>query len=242
MNDAETAIIIPIKKFETSKTRLNDYLSLEERVQLCQFLVQDLIEKLSELENSHILIVTSEIISIPEKIKKKTVIIYEDRLKGVNKAIKLADDYIEKNNFINSVVIPIDIPLLTKQEIREIIEFSKQFVEGVCIVPSNRFDGTNILLRKPHSIIDTSYDDNSFYNHIRSALEKRITLKIIENDNLKSDIDTIDDIILVLRKYESTHSVIRDRVKQKVNSMGNRSIKYLLEIIKDKKNGICFEI
>ena len=178
MSNTRTAIIIPIKRFERSKTRLSGFLSQEQRARLCNLMVNDLIEKMSELEECNLILVTNEIITIPAKSKEKTVVLFEGRSSGVNDAVKIADHYIKKNKFGSSIVILIDIPLLTLKEIREIISFAQNFKEIIGMVPSNRFDGTNILLRKPHSIIDTSFDDNSFFNHFRKALDNEVSLKI----------------------------------------------------------------
>ena len=236
MSNKRTAIIIPIKRFEKSKTRLSGFLSQEQRAWLCHLMVNDLIEKMSELEESNMFLVTNEIIPIPEKSKEKVVVLLEGRSSGVNDAVRIADCYIEKNKFDSSIVIPIDIPLLTLKEIKEIISFAQDYREIISIVPSNRFDGTNILLRKPHSIIDTSYDDNSFYNHLRKALDNGVTLKIFYNENLKMDIDTIDDVMLALKKYHLANATI-DMIcseQKEIHKSENKSIDYLLSIFQNR--------
>ena len=164
MEDPKTAIIIPIKSFEKSKTRLRKFLNLEQRINLCHHFVNDLIEKVSKLEQCQIILVTNESIDLPDTIKNKSLIIKEgENNTGVNNAVALADSYVTRNKFEKSLVVPIDIPLFNLPQIREIIQYSKNFDEGICIVPSYRYDGTNILLRKPHTVIETSYDDNSFF-------------------------------------------------------------------------------
>lgn len=236
MNNTRTAIIIPIKRFEKSKTRLSGFLSQEQRVWLCHLMVNDLIEKMSELEGSNMFLVTNEIITIPEKSKEKVVVLFEGRSSGVNDAVKIADCYIKKNKFDSSIVIPIDIPLLALKEIKEIISFARDYKEIISMVPSNRFDGTNILLRKPHSIIDTSFDDNSFFNHFRKALDNGVSLKLFYHENLKVDIDTIDDVMLALKKYHLDNSPfkMRDSEQKEVNKSENKSIKYLLNIFQNR--------
>jgi 2-phospho-L-lactate/phosphoenolpyruvate guanylyltransferase len=235
LSNTRTAIIIPIKRFERSKSRLSDFLSQEQRTWLCHLMVNDLIEKMSELEESNMFLVTNEIIPIPEKSKEKVVMLFEGRSNGVNDAVKIADSYITKNEFDNSIVIPIDIPLLTLKEIKEIITFAKDFKEIVGMVPSNRFDGTNILLRKPHSIIDTSFDDNSFFNHCIKALDNGISLKIFYHENLTVDIDTIDDVMMALKKYHLANSTIKMRgfKQEEVYKSQNKSIEYLMNIFQN---------
>ena len=236
MNNTRTAIIIPIKRFEKSKTRLSGFLSQEQRAWFCNLMVNDLIEKMSELEECNMILVTNEIIKIPAKSREKAIVLSEGRSNGVNDAVKIADYYIKKNKFDSSIVIPIDIPLLTLKEIREIISFAQNFKEIVGMVPSNRFDGTNILLRKPHSIIDTSFDDNSFFNHFRKALDDGVSLKIFYHENLKLDIDTIDDVILALKKYHLTNSTIKMRSSEQkeVHKDENKSIEYLLKVFQNR--------
>jgi 2-phospho-L-lactate/phosphoenolpyruvate guanylyltransferase len=220
---------------------LSGFLNPEQRVRLCHLMVSDLIEKISELEESSMFLVTNEIIPIPEKLKEKMVVLFEDRSTGVNDAVKLADSYIGKNKFDSSIVIPIDIPLLTRKEINEIISFSRNYKESICMVPSNSFDGTNILLRKPHSIIDTSYDDNSFFNHFKKALERGISPKIFYHENLKMDIDTIGDVMLALKKYHLANSAIERSTsdQKKIQKSENKPIEYLLNIFQNH-NELCY--
>ncbi len=241
MSNTRTAIIIPIKRFEKSKTRLSGFLSQEQRAWLCNLMVNDLIEKMSELEESNLFLVTNEIIPIPEKSKEKVVVLFEGRSSGVNDAIKIADCYIEKNKFDSSIVIPIDIPLLTLREIKEIISFAQNHKEIISMVPSNRFDGTNILLRKPHSIIDTSYDDNSFFNHFKKALDIGVSLKIFYHENLKMDIDTIDDVMLALKKYHLASSTTKMSIleQKEIHKSENKSIEYLLNIFQNRDE-LCY--
>ena len=99
MSNTKTAIIIPIKRFEKSKTRLSGFLSQEQRAWLCNLMVNDLIEKMSELEECNMILVTNEIIKIPAKSREKAVVLSEGRSNGVNDAVKIADCYIKKNKF-----------------------------------------------------------------------------------------------------------------------------------------------
>ena len=100
MKVSRTAIIIPIKKFDKSKTRLSPFLGPAERKQLTEYLIVDLLEKLCGLENSQIIIVTGERINWLDKFND-IVIINEVNADGVNNAIELANEFIERNGFDN---------------------------------------------------------------------------------------------------------------------------------------------
>ncbi len=97
-------------------------------------------------------------------------------------------------------------------------------------MPSQRFDGTNILLRKPNLIIDTFYDNNSFYNHIKATTEKKKVIKIFDIENLMIDLDTIEDVTTIINIYDNKRN--NDKTKKKIKD--SKSINFLKEIMKNK--------
>ena len=224
-----TAIIIPIKKIDKSKTRLSPFLDPAERKQLTEYLIVDLLEKLCGLENAQTIIVTEERINWLDKFND-IVIINEVNADGVNNAVELANEFIERNGFDKSIVIPIDLPLLSTKDLEGIIKFSGKFEKGICIVPSQRYDGTNILLRKPNQIIDTFYDNNSFYNHVKKTLEKKQVVKIFNYEKLMSDLDTIEDVVTIINRYNDM--LDSDKIENKVKD--SKSINFLMELMKNK--------
>jgi 2-phospho-L-lactate guanylyltransferase len=229
----KTAIIIPIKKFDKSKTRLSPFLNPTERKELTECLIIDLLGKLCELEDSQIIIVTGERINSLEKFND-IVTINEINVSGVNNAIGIANEFIEKNGFRESLIIPIDLPLLSTKDIKDIIKFSGRFENGICIVPSRRYDGTNVLLRKPNLIIDTFYDNNSFYNHIKKTVEKKKVVKIFTYENLMIDLDTIEDAITIINRFNEMND--NDKIEDKLKY--SNSINFLKEIMENKVTNI----
>jgi 2-phospho-L-lactate guanylyltransferase len=229
----KTAIIIPIKRISSSKSRLRSLLDNQERIELTELLISDLIEKTNRVENSQSIIVCSEKITQLDRFKD-IVILCESNSNGVNNAIKIADRYIDGercSEFYESMIIPIDLPLLSISTLNEIIKHSQKFSKFVGIVPSKRFDGTNILLRKPHSVIDTSYDNNSYYNHLKTAKEKGIKTEIFNFENLMLDLDTIEDITTIIERYD------KQQLKNILpESSKSKPISYLKERILNKKN------
>lgn len=229
MRSSKTAIIIPIKKFDHSKTRLGSFLDPKERKELTKLLMLDTLEKISKLEQKQIIIVSGERIELMGGFKD-VVIIKENDLNGVNNAIGLANKLIKDNEFSESLIIPIDLPLLSAIDLENMIENSRKFEKGVCIVPSKRFDGTNALLMKPHSVIDTFYDNNSFYNHVKSAAENNISIEIIKNENLMIDLDTVDDVMEIMGRYHT----LSDGHKTYRGLGESKSMVFLKDKMKDK--------
>lgn len=230
MRSPKTAIIIPIKKFDCSKTRLSSFLNSKERKELTKLLTLDTLEKVSKLGQKQIIIVSGEIIEPMDKFRD-VVIIKESDLDGVNNAIGLANKFIKDNEFSESLIIPIDLPLLSTRDLENMIENSRKFEKGVCIVPSKRFDGTNALLRKPNLVIDTFYDNNSFYNHVKSAAENNVSIEIIRNENLMIDLDTVDDVVEIMGRYNTVFDGHRTGWGLEE---GSKSIIFLKDKMKEK--------
>lgn len=194
----------------------------------------DTLEKISKLGQKQIIIVSSERIESIDKYRDM-VIIKENNLNGVNSAIGLANKFIKDNEFSESLIIPIDLPLLSTRDLENMIGNSRKFEKGICIVPSKRFDGTNALLRKPNLVIDTFYDNNSFYNHVKSAEENNVSVEIIKNENLMIDLDTVDDVMEIVGRYNT----VFDDGRKTGRGMGeSKSIIFLKDKMKDnlKKN------
>lgn len=191
----KTFAIIPVKRFENAKTRLSSILTADERVTLSGLMLQD---TLTTLVNSRrldqILVVSSD--SRAKKISEERGVgfIFEEKDNSVNSAIMLADRYSVDAKAVATVVIPQDLPLLDAGEIDRICEAAGQDLRCIVICPSTRYDGTNILLRKPPTVIKIHYDNNSYNMHIKSAAELGVQARVFESQRLMFDIDKPDDV------------------------------------------------
>jgi 2-phospho-L-lactate guanylyltransferase len=190
----KTFAIIPVKKFENSKTRLSPALDADERVQLSSLMLDDTLSVLADVQSLHQLVVVSadrraEEIAVTYGAK----FLHEVNESGVNSAVALADGYCAKEGAGATVVIPQDLPLLDKVDVVMACDLAEN--EDTCIVicPSLRYDGTNLLLRKPPSVMETYYDRDSYETHIKSAGTRGIPVKLFFSKKLMSDVDTPED-------------------------------------------------
>jgi len=185
--------IIPVKRFANSKSRLSTVLSVQDRIQLGQFMLEDTLKTLVKCRSLSEIVVVSADEKAGNIAKRYGVsIISQVQDEGVNSAVAEADRYAEEKKKADAtIVIPQDLPLLGAADVDGI----SSAAVGNCIVicPSLRYDGTNLLLRMPPRIISTSYDNNSYDSHIMFATAKRATVQVIEQEHLMFDIDTEED-------------------------------------------------
>lgn len=185
--------IIPVKRFENSKTRLAPLLGLQDRIQLAGLMLQDTLTALTASGCfEEILVVTGDMQAREIATSRGARVIIQESDAGVNSAVALADAYSEKAGAHATVIVPQDLPLMTPADMKEACAFA---AGGPCVAvcPSLRFDGTNVLLRTPPSAIATHYDNDSYENHLRAAKETGLRTEVIKSKSLMFDLDTPDD-------------------------------------------------
>lgn len=138
-----------------------------------------------------------------KKIAKKynTIIIEDKTESGVNSAVALADDYILKNKSDMSIVFPQDIPFMKTQDIDFLLQFQKP-PKFSLIVPSQKFDGTNALVRMPVDLMETHYDEDSYKIHLSVGKEKTDNTSLVFVNRIMMDVDTLDDLKLGISRNE----------------------------------------
>ena len=192
----KTSVIIPVKTFQKSKTRL--HLSEDKTKKLCRLLLEEVIKTIHESKLiDKIIVVTNEeqVSDIIEKYDCKKI--KDEHEISVNNAVKLAEKYLIDNEFTHSIVLPLDVPFFYSEDLEELLNFSSE--KSVVVVPSRHFDGTNALLRTPINSMKPRYDEGSHNFQIESAKKSDVRISIGLIYRLMLDIDNIEDLDFVLK-------------------------------------------
>jgi|TARA_B100001750_G_scaffold21764_1_gene14637 2-phospho-L-lactate guanylyltransferase len=198
-------VIIPIKKMSNSKQRLSTILRRDQRIELSKCMFEDICEVLINSRYfSEILVVSTE--NYVQKYTKTTKINYlkENNENGVNSAVELGNKYFINKDFDATIVIPADVPLLNIDILKKLI--NNILDHEIIISPSVNKNGTNILFRRPPDIIKTSYDENSYHNHLNNVKKKNLKYYIIENESLMLDLDHPQDLKTIYKKLKSSRT------------------------------------
>ena len=192
----KTSVIIPVKTFQKSKTRLQ--LSEEKTNKLCRLLLEEVIRTIheSKLIDKTIVVTNEEQISdIIEKYGCEKI--KDEHETSVNDAVKLAEEYLVENEFTHSIVLPLDVPFFESDDLKKLLDFSEN--ESVIVVPSRHFDGTNALLRTPINSMTPRYDEGSYSFQIESAKTSNVKISVGLVYRLMLDIDNPEDLEFVLK-------------------------------------------
>jgi len=186
--------ILPVKRFENAKTRLSSILDIDDRILLSSLMLEDTVKILSSVSSlTQVVIVSADRRAEEMATKHGATFLGEENEKGVNSAVALADLYSIREAAEATVVIPQDLPLLDPIEVSKACQLAENESRCVVICPSLRYDGTNMLLRKPPTVIATFYDNDSYNMHVRAALKLGIPVKGLFSKSIMYDIDTPED-------------------------------------------------
>jgi len=193
----KTSVIIPVKTFQKSKTRL--HLSEEKTIKLCRLLLEEVIKTICKTKLINKIIVVTNEEQVSDIIKKYDCKKIQDTYEtSVNDAVKLAEKYLIDNEFTHSIVLPLDVPFFYSEDLEKLLKFSSD--KSVVIVPSRHFDGTNALVRTPINSMTPRYDEGSYRFQIESAKNDDVRIVIGLIYRLMLDIDNTEDLEFVLKQ------------------------------------------
>src|SRR5918994_2268080 len=197
----KTFAIVPIKRFENAKTRLSSILDKDDRIRLSLLMLEDTLQILSVVHVLTQVITVSADKRVEEiAVKYGANFLLEEKERGVNSAVALADSYCMKEAADATMVIPYDLPLLDSTDISKACELAENESRCIVICPSLRYDGTNMLLRKPPSVIATFYDTDSYNMHVKAAIKIGVPVKRFFSKTIMYDVDNPEDALQLIKE------------------------------------------
>ncbi|NYT00493.1 MAG: 2-phospho-L-lactate guanylyltransferase [Methanocellales archaeon] len=156
-------IIVPYKK-KGGKSRLSPLLSLSEREELAEYMLEDVVATLSKAGLEDVYIVSDE---------------------GLNAVL----NKIISNSTDPMLIIMPDLPLISIENVLDVTSSN----EDVVISPG-RGGGTNILFLRDPSTFRVDYHGASFLNHLQIAKDMGLLTRVYESFYASCDIDEVDDL------------------------------------------------
>ena len=193
--------IVPVKPLRRGKSRLAGTLTEDERTELNQSLLKHTIETLSGLKEIEQVLVVSrdpQALTIARNHGARTV--REDGQPQLNTALKRATIVAQVYATRGVLVLPADLPLITPQDIRELVDRAVD-PPVVVIAPDRHQKGTNALLISPSGLIEYDFGENSFARHCQQVREAGARLEIVNLPSLGLDLDLPEDLKLI-REWE----------------------------------------
>ncbi|MFW9777478.1 MAG: 2-phospho-L-lactate guanylyltransferase [Candidatus Heimdallarchaeota archaeon] len=206
LDGSQVLVLIPIKDFSDSKTRLRAAFPIHE---------EKLIERLVEVSFSHLIGILSSlsllfgVISPSPRILDQCknlggAFVYRDTGENLNRALFQAVQTIPEKQPI--LIIMPDLPFITREFIKTLIKEIK--TENAAIVPSISMDdsnGTAILYLKDPCLLSFQFGEKSYLKHLEAARKINLDLRVLRYDPFARDLDTVNDIRFLRQNLHLIH-------------------------------------
>ena len=189
--------IVPVKPLRRGKSRLAGTLTEDERTELNRALLQHTLETLSDLkEVDGVLVVSRDpnALTIARNHGARTV--QEDGQPELNTALKRATIVAQVYATRGILVLPADLPLITREDILALINRAIK-PPVVVIAPDRHKKGTNALLISPPGLIEYDFGENSFQRHCELIKKAGARLEIVDLPSLGLDLDVPEDFEII---------------------------------------------
>lgn len=198
--------VVPIKDFKDAKERLSHILSLQERQSLAQAMAEDVLRALLNVPALAGIAVATRDAEAQELCTRLGVrILTEKQNEGQTTAVVSASQTLRDEGVGDVLTIPGDVPLVLPQDIRSVMA-AHGAAPAMTIVPARDHQGSNCVVLSPPGCVPLRFGDNSFYPHLDAARQVGIKPLTVELPNLALDIDSPDDLEVLVREPVRTRA------------------------------------
>ena len=195
--------IVPVKPLRVGKSRLASVLSQDERADLNRRLLEHTLATLTAIpEIEQVLVISRDPAALALAREHGARTVQENGSPQLNLALTRATLLVKNYNLQGVLVVPADLPLLTRQDVHAMLERATD-PPVVVLAPDRHRKGTNALLVCPVGLIDYDFGSNSFQRHCKRAVEAGARLEIVELPSLALDMDLPEDLDKVSEKFEN---------------------------------------
>lgn len=196
-------LLIPVKDLSRAKQRLAALMTQAERTRLAWAMLENTFAAAARVRTvDRIAIVTLYEPAIVLADKYGMEVIAETEQISESASVDFGSKEAAKRGAQAVLRLPIDLPLLTTEDIETILandqpgDLPKQ---SVVIVPSRDGTGTNAILRRPPDLFLSHFGTGSLAKHLREAEAANAACKVVELPRIALDIDEPDDLVELLK-------------------------------------------
>ena len=192
--------IIPINEFSRSFTRLSPVLDLEQRMELAKNLSSRLIQILLAVDEVEKIVLFTCEKNWPDEMQHSKLVLRKDEdKKPLKQKIDSVADWAYGLGAKKMMYLSIDLPLVEKKDITQIIDSHKH---GLTLVQAKKDGGTNALIADLPRKINFQFGADSFRKHLEAAKLEKLKTNIQSAEGLSFDLDDHDDWEFLIKYYQ----------------------------------------
>lgn len=186
--------IVPVKPLRRGKSRLSGLLSEDQRTHLNEELLAHTLNTLRAVpELEQVLVISRDPAALALARDHGARTISEEGTPQLNQALKRATLFARAYVTRGILILPMDLPLMTPEDISALIARSRGSNPVIVIAPDRHRQGTNALLASPAGQIEYKFGPGSFQRHCELAEKSGARLEICELPGLALDVDYPED-------------------------------------------------
>ncbi|CAM5318881.1 Phosphoenolpyruvate guanylyltransferase [Afipia felis] len=201
--------LIPVKKFDTAKSRLASAMSDKDRCALAMAMARDVATALKHARTIARVAMVSDITALEQVTGLDGIDHFHTRqAQGLNEDLALAARWAETQGATHVLIVHADLPQLTSQAI-------DSFVAGVGDMPASQIrvaackqgTGTNLLLAPVPLPLSLVFGRNSLARFCECAGAANISVDVVRDPVLANDIDTPEDLHALMSNHADGNRV-----------------------------------
>jgi 2-phospho-L-lactate/phosphoenolpyruvate guanylyltransferase len=207
------ALALPVKSLDASKSRLAPMLSSLERATLTLAMLEDVLDATTAIAGWETWVVSPDEAVLELAMRRGARGLEEERPPLANAIRQVEEEASGRGAEVLGVLLA-DTPFVTAAAITRALH-----TLGPVVLAPSRNGGTNLLLRRPPSVLPARFGTDSYRKHLEAAATADIPTAVVESPELAFDLDLPGDILTVLdsRRRGRTHEVcaeldLRDRI------------------------------
>jgi 2-phospho-L-lactate guanylyltransferase len=189
-----TLAILPVKRFELAKTRLQDALDPDARRALARAMVADVLDALLGSPVLDGVIVVTNARAVAEFAGAAGARLLRDpHESGQSAAALVGIEHAIADGYERVLLVPGDCPALDGAAIEALLRAAPP-PPSVTAVADRHGEGTNALLLAPPAVIEPGFGPGSLERHRARAAASGAAWRTVELPGLLLDIDTAEDL------------------------------------------------
>jgi 2-phospho-L-lactate guanylyltransferase len=198
-------LLVPFKSLATAKQRLAEALSQQQRSQLAEAMLRDVLTAAAGVtDRIDVAVVTGDARAREMADEFGFLVIEDTHNASETAAIEMATAWCEQRGYDTTIVVPADIPLTTRAELLRVLDAAPE--EGAVFVPAYDRRGSNCILRRPAAVIPLRFGNDSFLPHCAAMQRAGKELIILELPGIGLDVDNPHELELLVQREGETNA------------------------------------
>ena len=194
-------VAVPVKSLDRTKTRLASVLSPAERATLAVAMLNDVLDACLRQPGWDLWVVSGEdeVLGVAEQRGARPLV---EAGTTLSQAVRQTEAAARGEGCTELAIVLADLPFATPDALALALASSA----SVVVAPASSDGGTNVLVRRPPSVIPARFGRSSFEKHRGEAYRRGVTFEPIESVELGFDLDRPEDLAIVLESEHDTRT------------------------------------